>query len=121
MDDPTVHVIGHLSGRRIGTRMGIELDVEQVLQRASATGTPIAINAALARLDASSEVLYRARGMDVTFVISTDTHHTRELARMEWGVQHATRGWTDPGRIANLWPRARFLEWREKQRSRAHA
>jgi histidinol phosphatase-like PHP family hydrolase len=56
-------------------------------------------------------VLLRARGMDVTFVLSTDTHHTRELARMEWGVRHATRGWVDPSRIANFWPRERFLGW----------
>ncbi len=116
MEDPTVHVIGHLSGRRIGTRMGIDLDVDAVLERAAATGTAIEINAALARLDASSEVLYRARGMDVTFVISTDTHHTREFARMEWGVLHATRGWVDPERVANLWPRARFLDWLHARR-----
>jgi DNA polymerase (family X) len=116
MDDPTVHVIGHLSGRRIGTRMGIDLDVDAVLEKAAATGTAIEINAALPRLDASSEVLYRARGTDVTFVISTDTHHTRELARMEWGAQHATRGWVDPERIANLWPRAKFLDWLHARR-----
>ena len=53
----------------------------------------------------------RARGMDVTFVISTDTHHTREFARMELGVLQATRGWVEPSRIANLWPREKFLGW----------
>jgi DNA polymerase (family 10) len=121
MEDPTVDAIAHLTGRRIGRRAGIELDVDAVLRKAAETGTALEINASLGRLDVSSEVLFRARGMDVTFVLSTDTHHTRELERMEWGVQHATRGWTDPARIANLWPRARFLEWREKQRSRAHA
>jgi DNA polymerase (family 10) len=96
--------------------MGIDLDVDAVLRRAAATGTAIEINAALARLDASSEVLYRARGLDVTFVISTDTHHTRELARMEWGVLHATRGWVDPARVANLLPRERFLDWLHARR-----
>jgi DNA polymerase (family 10) len=111
MEDPTVHAIAHLTGRRIGSRAGIELDIDAVLQKAVATGTAIEINAALPRLDASSEVLFRARGMDVTFVISTDTHHTRELARMEWGVLQATRGWVEPSRIANLWPRDKFLAW----------
>ena len=119
MEDPTIHAVGHLSGRRIGTRSGIDLDVDAVLKQAARTGTAIEINAALARLDASSEVLYRARGMDVTFVISTDTHHVREFARMEWGVLHATRGWVDPARIANLWPRTRFLEWLEGRRDRS--
>jgi DNA polymerase (family 10) len=119
LDDPTVHAIGHLSGRRIGTRSGIDLDVDAVLEKAAATGTALEINAALARLDASSDVLFRARGMDVTFVISTDTHHVREFARMEWGVLQATRGWVDPARIANLWPRERFLAWLEGRHARA--
>jgi DNA polymerase (family X) len=111
MEDPTVDAIAHLSGRRIGRRAGIELDIDAVLAKAEETNTAIEINASLGRLDASSEVLLRARGMDVTFVLSTDTHHTRELARMDWGVLHATRGWVDPSRIANSWPRERFLEW----------
>src|SRR6266705_2085498 len=111
MEDPTVHALAHLTGRRIGTRAGIELEVDAVLQKAVETGTAIEINAAPPRLDASSEVLFRARGMDLTFVINTDTHHTREFARMEWGVLQATRGWVDPSRIANLWPRERFLGW----------
>jgi DNA polymerase (family 10) len=117
MEDPTVHAIAHLTGRRIGSRAGIDLDVDAVLQKAVETGTAIEINAALPRLDASSEVLFQARGMDLTFVISTDTHHTREFGRMEWGVLQATRGWVEPSRIANLWPRERFLAWLRAPRS----
>ena len=116
MEDPTVGAIAHLTGRRIGRRAGIELDIDAVLRKAAQTGTAIEINAALGRLDASSEVLFRARGMALTFVVSTDTHHTRELERMEWGALHATRGWVDPARIANTWPRERFLEWLRERR-----
>ncbi len=118
MEDPTVDAVAHLTGRRIGRRPGIELDIDAILQKAVETRTAIEINAALGRLDASSEVLYRARELDVTFVVSTDSHHTREFARMEWGVLQATRGWVDPSRIANTWPRERFLEWVEERRSR---
>jgi len=116
MEDPTVHAIAHLTGRRIGSRAGIELDIDAVLQKAVETGTAIEINAALPRLDAPFEVLFRARGLDLTFVISTDTHHTREFGRMEWGVLQATRGWVEPARIANLWPRERFLGWLRERR-----
>jgi DNA polymerase (family 10) len=119
MDDPTVNAIAHLTGRRIGTREGIEVDIDAILQKAAATGTALEINAALPRLDVSTEVLYRARGLDVTFVVSTDTHHTRELERMQWGVLQATRGWVDPERIANLWPRERFLSWVNNRRKPA--
>lgn len=121
MEDPTVDAIAHLSGRRIGHRPGIELDVPAVLKQAALTDTAIEINAALGRLDASAEVLLAARGLPVTFVISTDTHHTRELARMEWGVLQASRGFVEPDRIVNLWPRERFLAWLRERRSRAQA
>lgn len=117
MEDPTVNAIAHLTGRRIGHRDGIELDVDAVLKKAEETGTAIEINAALGRLDASSDVLLRARDMDVIFVVSTDAHHTRELARMEWGALQATRGWVEPSRIANTWPKKKFLNWVQKRRS----
>ena len=116
MEDSTVDAIAHLSGRRIGKRHGVELDIDAVLKKAVETNTAIEINAALGRLDATSEVLFRARGLDVTFVISTDTHHTRELDRMEWGAMLATRGWVDPSRVANTWPRKRFLKWLKERR-----
>jgi DNA polymerase (family 10) len=117
MEDPTVDAIAHLTGRRIGRRAGIELDMDAVLRKAVETNTAIEINAALGRLDVSSDVLLRARGLGVTFVLSTDSHHTRELERMEGGTLHATRGWVDPAHIANTWPRERFLEWLRERRS----
>jgi DNA polymerase (family 10) len=111
MEDETVHAIAHLTGRRIGHRQGIDLDVDAVLRKAEETGTALEINGALGRLDLSSEVLYRAQGMDVVFVISTDSHHVREMERMEWGVRQAMRGFVDPGRVLNLRPRESFLAW----------
>ena len=30
---------------------------------------------------------------------------------MTWGVRHARRGWVEPERVANTWPRERFLAW----------
>jgi DNA polymerase (family 10) len=116
MEDPTVDAIAHLTGRRIGHRAGIELDVDAVLRKAVETRTAIEINVSLGRLDASSEILLRARGLPVTFVMSTDAHHARELARMDWGPLHATRGWVEPARIANTWPREKFLSWLRERR-----
>jgi DNA polymerase (family 10) len=81
MEDPAVNVIGHLRGRMIGRRPGIELDVKAVLEQAVRTNTAIEINCALPRLDASVDVLREARDLGVTFVISTDAHHIDELDR----------------------------------------
>ncbi|MCP4226345.1 MAG: PHP domain-containing protein, partial [Actinomycetia bacterium] len=53
MANPAVSAIGHLSGRYIGRRPGIELDLEAIMEAAAATGTAIEINGALQRLDAT--------------------------------------------------------------------
>lgn len=118
LEHPAVSAIGHLTGRRIGKRPGIELEVDAVLEAAAATGTALEINCHLDRLDAPPEILRRAADHeDVVFVISTDSHHTSELGNVEWGVRLARRGWVDKERVANTWGRERFLEWVRLRRS----
>lgn len=117
MEHPAVNVIGHLTGRRIGKRPGIEVDLETVLDAAERTGTAIEINSHLDRLDASSDVLRRAMDRDVTFVISTDAHRTSELAQIRWGVLNAQRGWVTRDRVANTWDRDRFVDWAARTRA----
>lgn len=118
MNDPSVSLIGHLSGRLIGRRPGIELDIDRVLEAAAETGTAIEINSALVRLDASAEVLRRGRELGVLFAIDSDAHHVDELCRMQWGIQQATRGWVDKEQVVNTWPRERFLAWVDEKRGR---
>ena len=117
--NPAVNVVGHLTGRRIGRRPGIELDVEPVLEALAATGTGLEINCHMDRLDAPAEILRRAGEVDgVFFVISTDSHHTTEFANVQWGVRQSRRGWVDKRRVANTWPTARFLDWVAAKRGR---
>lgn len=116
MANPAVSAIGHLSGRYIGRRPGIELDLNAVMEAAAATGTLIEINGALQRLDATPEAIRVGIEHGVTFVIDTDSHHTNELGRMEYGVLNAQRGWVEKSMVANTWPTARFLKWVAKKR-----
>ncbi len=116
MEDPTVNVIGHLSGRMIGRRPAIDLDIAAVLEAAVDTNTAIEINSALPRLDAAADVLRQARDLNVTFVISTDAHHVTEMTRTQWGALQAQRGWVDRDRVANTWPLDRFTAWARGQR-----
>jgi len=117
MANPAVNAIGHLTGRKIGRRPGIELDVDAILDAAEETGCALEINSHLDRLDAPAEVLRRAHDRPgVTFVISTDAHDVGELANATWGVRHARRGWVEKDRVANTWAPAKFLKWVEKKR-----
>ncbi|MEZ5230089.1 MAG: DNA polymerase/3'-5' exonuclease PolX [Acidimicrobiales bacterium] len=109
--DPTVNSIGHLTGRYIGRRPGIELEIDIVLEALAHFDVALEVNGALQRLDAASDVVRKAVDRGVKLVINTDSHHTSELGRMEYGVLTAQRGWAPKDLVVNTWPRDRFLEW----------
>ncbi len=111
MQDRAVGAIGHLSGRKIGRRPGIEFDADMVLAAAEHTGTALEINGAIDRLDATEEVLRLARDTEVRFTISTDSHHVDEYRRARWGVLHAQRAWVSAAQVVNTRPVAEFLDW----------
>jgi DNA polymerase (family 10) len=104
LQDPAVNAIGHLSGRYVGRRPPIELNVDAVLEGLAITGVALEINGALDRLDANSEVVRQAMELDIDFVIDTDSHHTGDLRRMEFGVKYAQRGWVTADRVLNARP-----------------
>jgi DNA polymerase (family X) len=111
LQDPSVNAIGHLSGRYVGRRPGVEMDVDAVLEGLELTGVALEINGALDRLDAAAEVVRQAMGRDIVFAIDTDSHHIRDLVRMDYGVQYAQRGWVTAGRVVNTWGRDDLLAW----------
>ncbi len=109
--DPTVHSIGHLTGRYIGRRPGIEIDYDVMIDALVEFDVALEVNGALQRLDAASDVVRKAVARDVKLVINTDSHHTSELGRMDYGVRTAQRGWAPRDLVVNSWDKARFLAW----------
>lgn len=117
LHDPSVNAIGHLSGRYVGRRPGVELDIEAILEGLEVTGVALEINGALDRLDASAEVARQAMARDINLVIDTDSHHTKDLVRMNYGVEYARRGWVTSDRVVNTWGVDRLLSWVARRRS----
>jgi DNA polymerase (family 10) len=111
MADPAVNAIGHLTGRYIGRRPGIELNLDAVLEGLAISGVALEVNGALDRLDASADVIRRAVAAGVKLVISTDSHHTSDLKRMDYGVSHAQRGWAAASDVANTMPSSDFIDF----------
>ena len=116
LHDPSVDAIGHLTGRYIGRRPGVDLDIEVVLEALEVTGVALEINGALDRLDASAEVTRRAMSKGVDVVIDTDSHHTSDLVRMDFGVSYAQRGWVTTDRVVNAKPAGEFMKWVSRRR-----
>jgi DNA polymerase (family 10) len=115
--DPAVNAIGHLSGRYVGRRPGVELDVTAVLEGLETTGVALEINGALDRLDATTEVTRQAMAAGVDFVIDTDSHHVADLKRMGYGVLYAQRAWVSKDRVINTRDVGEFLDWTRQRRA----
>jgi len=114
---PAVDAIGHLTGRRIGIRPGIELDYARVFDAAAETGTALEINSHLDRLDVPADVLFSVRDRDdLVFVIDTDAHRVADLDNVRFGVANAQRGWVPRERVANTWTARRFTSWTARRR-----
>jgi len=115
--DPSVNAIGHLSGRYVGRRPGVEFDVDAVLEGLAVTGVALEINGALDRLDATTEVSRLAMGAGVDLVIDTDSHYVTDLRRMDYGVSYAQRAWVTNDRVVNTRDMGDFLEWTRRRRA----
>jgi len=101
MKNPYVSIIAHPTGRLIGERDAYEIDMEQVLNMASETGTALEINAYPLRLDLSDVYVKQAKELGVKFAISTDTHVITQFDFMHYGVSIARRGWLEKKDVLN--------------------
>lgn len=118
MQNPAVNVIGHPSGRKIGRRPGVRFDIEAVARAAAETSTALEINSHLQRLDLSASHLRTAAAIDgVMFAVSTDAHHTSELANRAWGAAQARKGWVPAERVVNSLPIGEFMAWIGRKRT----
>jgi DNA polymerase (family X) len=99
-----VDAIGHLTGRILGRRGPLELDVEAILKVATETGTAMEINAWPNRLDLSETSARRAKQLGVKLVINTDSHAADQLEYMRYGVAVARRAWIEPADVLNALP-----------------
>ncbi|MER7844470.1 DNA polymerase/3'-5' exonuclease PolX [Kitasatospora sp. NPDC096077] len=102
-ENPYVHVIGHLTTRRIGRRGPIDVDLDAVFAAAARTGTAIEINSSPQRLDLRDEDVLRAKRHGVRFAIDSDAHATGQLAYPRFGIGTAQRGWLTVEDVVNAW------------------
>jgi DNA polymerase (family X) len=115
-ENPYVNIIGHPTGRLIGRRPAVDVDVDELFQAAARTGTAIEVNASPDRLDLADEHVYRARRCGVRFAIDSDAHATTHLVFMRYGVGTAQRGWLTADDVINTWPLRRLRTFLRKGR-----
>lgn len=102
-EHPSVHCIGHPSGRLIGKREAYPVDWKKLFQKAVSTGTAIEINAQPTRLDLRDDLVKTALENRVTLTISTDAHALDQLDWISLGIAVARRGWCTKKDILNTY------------------
>ena len=101
MQNPHVDVIGHPSGRLIGSRPGADIHYEDFLKVAAETGVLLEINANPQRLDLDDVHAAAAKARGIPIVINTDAHSTSGLDVMEYGIYQARRAGLTRQDVAN--------------------
>ncbi|MBI4280242.1 MAG: DNA polymerase/3'-5' exonuclease PolX [Armatimonadetes bacterium] len=104
MESPHVDIIGHMTGRLLGSRDPYAVEIEALLEAAARIGTVIEINATPERLDIKDTYARMARERGVKLAINTDAHSRHQLRYTEFGVGTARRGWVEPGDVINALP-----------------
>ncbi len=102
--NPHVDVIGHPSGRLLTGREPSSFDLDEVLRAAREEGCALEVNSQAERLDLSDSACLAAKHAGVKVVISSDAHHPRDFAMLEYGVNQARRGWIEPADVLNTRP-----------------
>jgi DNA polymerase (family 10) len=117
--NPHVDIIGHPTGRLIGSRAGSEIDLDAIARAAAETGTLLEVNSGPDRLDLDAPSVRRVLELGATLTIDSDSHHPDNLPWIRLGVLTARRGWAEAERVANTWDVEKLLDWVRRDKVRA--
>ncbi len=104
LEHPEVNIFCHPTARIINRRKPVELDMDRVLRRAAELGVTVELNCSPHRLDLKDSHLMLARELGCKVAINTDSHRTRELDLVRYGIEQARRAWLEPRHILNALP-----------------
>jgi DNA polymerase (family X) len=109
VENPNVRILGHPTGRLLLRREPFALDMGAVLRRAAELGVAMEHNAAPERLDLNDRDLRLAKELGCKIVMSSDSHDSRNLGKMDYGVMQLRRAWLTPGDMLNARDAKGFL------------
>jgi DNA polymerase (family 10) len=101
VENPYTQIVAHPTGRLLLRREPFEYDMEKVFDACKKNGVAMECNAYPDRLDLRDSYLRMARDRGVKIVISTDSHATRNLPYMRYGILMARRGWITKKDVLN--------------------
>jgi DNA polymerase (family 10) len=109
LENPYVRILGHPTGRLLLRREPFAMDMGAVLARAAELGVATEHNAAPERLDLCDRDLRLAKELGCRIVVNSDSHDSRNLGKMDYGISQLRRAWLEPGDVLNTLEPAEFL------------
>lgn len=109
--DPTVDIIGHMTGRLLNRRPAYEIDTDYLIKLAAQTDTALEVNSHPDRLDIGEELLTAAQELGVKIAINSDAHQLPDLGLVSYGVTSARRAGLEAKQIINTWPLDKLDSW----------
>ena len=106
IEEPSFTILGHPTGRILGGRDGIPIDLHAVLRRMGELNDEgelkiVEINASPYRLDLDWRYCRYAKEQGVPISINPDAHSTQGLKDVWFGAQIARKGWLEQKDIIN--------------------
>ena len=109
MQNRHVSIIGHPTGRLIGTREPYEIDMDRVTSAARELNCALEMNAEPDRLDLNDLHAHMAKSKGVKLAISTDAHSVNAFQYMRFGIDQARRGWLTAKDVVNTRPLSELM------------
>src|SRR5712691_6184643 len=110
IENPSVSLIGHPTGRILLRRDAYQLDIDAILKAAAKNKVAMELNSYPDRLDLNDFHLRLAKRHGVKIVINTDAHHTSHMEKIRYGVLQARRAWLTKDDVLNTRPAAQFAK-----------
>ena len=114
--NPYVHILGHPTGRYIGQRPGLPLDMPQIIAAAKEHNVALEINSNYLRLDLRDTHVKAAVEAGCLIAIDTDAHSDDDFEQLRYGILTARRGWLTTEQCVNAWPAKKLLKWLKAKR-----
>jgi DNA polymerase (family 10) len=103
-ENPYLNILAHPTGRLLLRREPFAFDFEMIVKEAKRRNIALEINSFPDRLDLREVNARLCKQHSVKIVISTDSHHTKHLENMKYGVLTARRGWLEKKDVLNTLP-----------------
>ncbi len=101
MDSPHFTILAHPSGRLIGSREAMDVDMPRIIRHARERGCFLEINAQPERLDLVDIHARMAKEEGVLLAVNSDAHSIHDFDNLHFGLQQARRGWLEKKDVLN--------------------